>query len=170
MLKFFRRRSKTAGKPATPQEPGIGVRVDSAPAAEVARLQRFAADFAVGGPFIEPDSDEHDLWKAGKLVPWYISYLLDCGQHFGPEVDIACHAEEPAVDLWETGSLYPSWEQTVALARLLDVRVRDLTHPDARPQHHTRRPRRRVRNMAILSFEPDAVHAAAATESPIAPQ
>lgn len=170
MLKFFRRRSTTAGKEATAQQSHSGVRVESASAEERARLQQFARDFAVSGPFVEPDSDEHDRWEAGKLVPWYISRLLDHGQHFGPSVDIACHAEEPAVDLWEAGRLYPRWDQTVALARLLDVRVRDLTHPDARPHHHTSRPHRRIPKMAILSFEPDAVHAATATQSPIQPQ
>lgn len=58
---------------------------------------------------------------------------MSLGGHFGPEVDAACLAEEPAVDRWEVGVEYPSWEQTVALARFLDVRVRDLAHPDAEP-------------------------------------
>lgn len=58
---------------------------------------------------------------------------MSLGGHFGPKVDAACLAEEPAVDRWEAGVEYPSWEQTVALARFLDVRVRDLAHPDAEP-------------------------------------
>ncbi|KAF0964935.1 MULTISPECIES: hypothetical protein [Rhodococcus] len=160
MFKFFRRRSATASDQTPPQQPGVGQSAESASPADLARVRLFASDFAVSGPFVEPDSDEHDLWQAGKLVPWYISHLLDSGRHSGPTVDIACHAEEPAVDLWEAGQLYPTWDQTVALARLLDVRVRDLTHPDARPHHHTNRPQRRLRDMAILSFEPSAVHAA----------
>ncbi|WP_230990343.1 hypothetical protein [Rhodococcus oxybenzonivorans] len=128
-----------------------------------ARLKQFACDFVVSGSYVEPDGDEHELWRAGKLVPWYISHLLDNGRHFGSGVDIACHAEEPAVDLWEAGRLCPSWDQTVALARLLDVRVRDLTHPDARPHHHEDRPRYRVRDNAILSFEPSVLQAAASS-------
>ncbi|BAH55650.1 MULTISPECIES: hypothetical protein [Rhodococcus] len=155
MFKFFRRRSATAR-----DQPGVEQSVESASPADLARLRLFASEFAVSGPFVDPDSDEHDLWQAGKLVPWYISHLLDNGRHSGPTVDIACHAEEPTVDLWEAGQAYPTWDQTIALAQLLDVRVRDLTHPDARPRHHPNRPQRRRRDLAILSFEPSAVHAA----------
>ena len=61
------------------------------------------------------------------------------------------------------GRVYPRWDQTVALARLLDVPVRILTHPDARPHHHANRPRRR--DLAILSFEPSAVRAATASST-----
>ena len=85
---------------------------------------------------------------------------MSLGGHFGPEVDAACLAEEPAVDRWEAGIEYPSWEQTVALARFLDVRVRDLAHPDAEPRHHEVRPRLKMSGLAILSFEPSAVAAA----------
>ncbi|MDV6246297.1 hypothetical protein [Rhodococcus opacus] len=166
MFTFLRRRSATASDQTATQQPGVGRSVESASPEELTRLRRFASDFAVSGPFVEPGSDEHDLWRAGKLVPWYISHLLDGGQHSGPAVDIACHAEEPAVDRWEAGQLYPTWDQTVALARLLDVPVRDLTHPDARPHHHPNRPGRRRRDLAILSFEPSAVHGATAAQPP----
>ncbi|MEE2061837.1 hypothetical protein [Rhodococcus artemisiae] len=127
--------------------------------ADLERAQQFAAEFEVTGSFTDPDSEEHALWKAGKLVPYYLTRLLDAGGHVGPSVDAACLAEEPAVDHWELGAEYPSWEQTVALAQLLDVRVRDLTHPDARPRHHEVRPRRRLPGLVILSFEPAAVEA-----------
>ncbi len=33
-------------------------------------------------------------------------------------VDIACGAQEPAVDEWEAGTRYPSFEQLLALAAL----------------------------------------------------
>ncbi len=83
-----------------------------------------------------------------------------CGRTLRPDVDTACLAEELAVDRWEVGVEYPSWEQTVALARFLDVRVRDLAHPDAEPRHHEVRPRLKISGLAILSFEPSAVAAA----------
>lgn len=126
-------------------------------ATERERLEQFAAHFNARQPFTEPDSADLTLWESGALVPWFITHLLNEGRHVGPEVDIACHAEEPAVDLWEAGALYPSWGQTVALARLVDVRVRDLAHPDARPRHHDNRMLRKRSRVAILSFEPDAV-------------
>ncbi|WQB72132.1 hypothetical protein SCD75_00040 (plasmid) [Prescottella equi] len=157
MFKFLRRR------PATPG-PVMGQPVASASAAERDRLRAFSTDFDAQ-PFAEPDDDEHELWKAGKLVPWYITGLLDAGHHVGPSVDIACGAREPAVDRWEAGSLYPSWEQTVALARLLGVRVRTLTHPDAEPRHHETRPTHGIKGLAILSFEPAAVHAVTGPDS-----
>lgn len=145
-------------RPPTTAEP----QTEEQTSADRERVNTFAADFTAS-PFVEPDDDEHQLWKAGKLVPWYITHLLDSGNHAGPAVDIACKAREPAVDRWEVGSEYPSWEQTVALARLLGVRVRVLTHPDARPRHHENRPPRRIAGMAILSFEPAAVQAVTGT-------
>lgn len=39
-------------------------------------------------------------------------------QLYGPDGDRACHAEEPAVDEWEAGVRYPTWEQLQALAEL----------------------------------------------------
>ncbi|MCF8786209.1 hypothetical protein [Rhodococcus ruber] len=163
MFTFFRRRSAATDDQTAPQQPSGEQSVDSPEAR--AHLTLFAGDLTVSGPFVEPDSDEYDLWLAGKLVPWYISHHLDRGRHTGPAVDIACNAEEPAVDMWELGTVYPRWDQTVALARLLDVPVRNLTHPDARPHHHPDRPRRRRRDLAILSFEPSAVRAATASSN-----
>ncbi|MFJ6099315.1 hypothetical protein [Williamsia muralis] len=109
--------------------------------------------------FSEPDEVDKELWRRGKLVPTYISRLLDAAQLFEPAVDTACNAAEPEVDLWEIGRLYPRWDQTVALAKLLDVPVRALAHPDAHPEIMTGRPtgHRMIRCVAITSFEPDAV-------------
>ncbi|AWZ24755.1 hypothetical protein CEJ39_11705 [Rhodococcus pyridinivorans] len=87
---------------------------------------------------------------------------MSLGGHFGPEVDAACLAEEPAVDRWEAGIEYPSWEQTVALARFLDVRVRDLAHPTPSPAPRGPCPRLKISGLAILSFEPAAVSAVTA--------
>ena len=61
------------------------------------------------------------LWQAGALVPYNLTRYLNAGGHYGPEVDVACLAEEPAVDEWEAGTRYPTWEQLLALAELVGV-------------------------------------------------
>lgn len=53
-------------------------------------------------------------WATGKVIPDRITTALDAQ---------ACGVEEPAVDLWEAGTLYPTWEQLCALARLVDLPV-----------------------------------------------
>ncbi|MGV5047572.1 hypothetical protein NXT08_04835 [Rhodococcus pyridinivorans] len=159
MLEFFRRKRRRA-TPST--ESWMGRCIGTATPDELEHAQRLLTDCHDTAPFVEPDEDEYELWRAGKLVPFYLTELLNAGGHFGPDVDTACLAEEPAVDRWEVGVEYPSWEQTVALARFLDVRVRDLAHPDAEPRHHEVRPRLKVSGLAILSFEPAAVSAVTA--------
>ena len=57
-------------------------------------------------------------WAAGLVVPHMITLALDARDLYGPEVDVACRAKEPEVDLWEAGKLYPQWDQLVALAEL----------------------------------------------------
>lgn len=57
-------------------------------------------------------------WKAGRLRPYLITYALNRRGLYGPEVDAACGTEEPAVDEWEAGVRYPTWEQFKALAAL----------------------------------------------------
>ena len=143
----FRRRKITPAKPAADPE---GDRIE----AIIQKIPILKAE-----QFSEPDEVDKELWRSGKLVPTYISRLLDAAQLFGPAVDTACNAVEPEVDLWEVGRLYPRWDQTVALAKLLDVPVRALAHPDACPEVMTSRPtdHRMIRCLAITSFEPDAV-------------
>lgn len=63
----------------------------------------------------------YQLWQAGALVPHTITQLLNANGLYGPEVDVACLAEEPAVDEWEAGTRYPTWEQVLALAELVEV-------------------------------------------------
>lgn len=64
----------------------------------------------------------HDLayeqWATGALAPYRITRALDAAELYGPDVDIACGAQEPAVDEWEAGTRYPSFEQLLALAAL----------------------------------------------------
>lgn len=63
-------------------------------------------------------NEAYPRWRAGGVVPAAITFALDALGLYGPEVDRACGAEEPAVDLWEAGKLYPTWEQLCALADL----------------------------------------------------
>lgn len=58
----------------------------------------------------------HADWRAGRVIPHRITMALDLHGHHGPQVDAACGVEEPAVDMWEAGTLYPTWEQLQALA------------------------------------------------------
>jgi len=58
------------------------------------------------------------LWRAGGFVPAMATLALDAAGLYGPDVDRACGVEEPTVDLWEAGRVYPTWEQVLALARL----------------------------------------------------
>jgi len=62
-------------------------------------------------------------WRSGYVIPARITMMLDLRGLYGPEVDVACGVEEPTVDQWEAGEVYPSWEQLQALARLCDVGV-----------------------------------------------
>lgn len=57
-------------------------------------------------------------WAAGMVVPHYITVALNAKGLYGPEVDEACLASEPDVDMWEAGKLYPTFEQLCALAEL----------------------------------------------------
>lgn len=65
------------------------------------------------------EARDYKLWAAGLLKPWRITLKLDSLNLYGPEVDIACGTQEPDVDLWEAGKLYPTWEQTKLLAKLV---------------------------------------------------
>lgn len=64
--------------------------------------------------------DRHD-WAAGKVVPARITQALDMHALEGPGVDDACGVEEPAVDQWEAGTLYPNFEQLKKLSALCGV-------------------------------------------------
>ncbi|GAT01321.1 DUF4031 domain-containing protein [Mycolicibacterium fortuitum] len=73
------------------------------------------------------DVTTFEAWREGRVSPRAITAALDIRQLYGPEVDRACGVEEPAVDQWEAGQLYPSWEQLQALARLTGFPVRFFT-------------------------------------------
>lgn len=68
-------------------------------------------------------------WLAGRVVPHRITQALDIRNLDGPEVDRACGVEEPAVDEWEQGIRYPTWEQLLKLAKLTDFDPWFFTQP-----------------------------------------
>lgn len=76
---------------------------------------------------VEWQSDPFAAWRDGLVSPRAITAALDMRALYGPEVDEACGVQEPAVDQWEAGQLYPSWEQLDALARLTGFPVRFFT-------------------------------------------
>lgn len=83
------------------------------------RLKRQASQYRAA----EAHRYAYESWVAGNLAPYSITLALDAHGLDGPEVDLACGVEEPAVDRWEEGELYPTWEQLVALAELTGCSV-----------------------------------------------
>ncbi|PRY35282.1 hypothetical protein [Umezawaea tangerina] len=64
------------------------------------------------------DERAREKWAMGLVIPAHITIALDALGLHGSEVDAACGVREPAVDDWEAGRLYPTWEQILALAAL----------------------------------------------------
>lgn len=109
------------------------------------------------------DGVAYKLWRAGELRPYRITRALDARRLDGPEVDEACGAHEPDVDLWEAGKLYPTWEQVVLLAkltgvtpRLLCTRGQDLSVSDTSLRFHGYRD---DGEPPITTYPPDVVAA-----------
>ena len=94
-----------------------GVRLTPVEAADRAR-KRSAVDALGDQKHTEMLRAARRKWEAGLVIPDHITVALDMGNHYGPEVDAACLAAEPDVDLWEAGRLYLRWEQVRALSRL----------------------------------------------------
>lgn len=85
-----------------------------------------------GGPVSTPEARTEEarlVWEFGELRPFMLSLWLDYRQVEGPEVDRHCGVEEPTVDRWENGTVYPTWEQLVALAEFCQVPVWRFTEP-----------------------------------------
>ncbi len=105
----------------------------------------------------------YKLWSAGMLKPYRITIVLDTMGLDGPEVDIACGAQEPDVDLWEAGKLYPTWEQVLLLCKLTGVTPRFLLVNDA-PLDLMRTTARFHMDCEqepwVMEFEPQAIAAA----------
>jgi hypothetical protein len=58
------------------------------------------------------------LLATGRIVPARITIALDLNELEGPEVDTACGAAEPDVDMWEMGLAVPTPQQVAKLAEL----------------------------------------------------
>ncbi|MFT7021337.1 MAG: transcriptional regulator with XRE-family HTH domain [Rhodococcus sp. (in: high G+C Gram-positive bacteria)] len=108
---------------------------------DAARLRRRAArSFAANRKQAAVERAEL-RWAAGEMLPFRITQALDGAGLFGPEVDTACGAAEPAVDEWEAGVRYPTFEQLLLLADItghdpewffdrgseVDIDIRDTT-------------------------------------------
>jgi len=113
------------------------------------------------------DAVAHARWAAGMVVPHNITTALDLLDLFGPEVDRACNANEPEVDRWEAGKLYPRWDQLLALAALTErpaAWFTELGHPigllDTSMRFHLshhERARLTARDVRVITRYPDDV-------------
>jgi hypothetical protein len=86
------------------------------PARELAAQQSLGARAKYDQARTRQESER--LLREGTPVPARITMALDLGGHDGPEVDTACGAAEPAVDLWECGVEQPNAEQVKLLSAL----------------------------------------------------
>lgn len=77
------------------------------------------------------DDAVYAAWRRGEVNPAALTMALDYRGLYGPQVDRACGVEEPAVDQWEAGALYPRWEQLQALAVLTRFPVQIFVQPVA---------------------------------------
>lgn len=83
------------------------------------RARKLRADAARSAAYrAESLADGRRAWERGALRPWMITMALNVRGLEGPEVDVACLAQEPDVDDWEAGWRYPSWPQFLALCEL----------------------------------------------------
>lgn len=100
-----------ASNPVTKPEP-----VASTRRSKPRTMREVAADQADAKALARLEAD----YRAGRALayPSRITFALDSHDLYGPEVDIACLAVEPAVDQWEAGEAAPTWEQLVALSEL----------------------------------------------------
>jgi hypothetical protein len=64
------------------------------------------------------DAELEDGWRRGKVRPYLITRALDLANLHGPDVDAMVGAEEPDVDNWEAGTLYPSLQQLRLLSEV----------------------------------------------------
>jgi hypothetical protein len=113
---------------------------------------------------------ERQAWEDGRLRPFVISQALDMCGLYGPQVDEACGTMEPAVDMWEAGQLYPTWDELRALAELTlypiaffttvaheAIAVGDTT------LRFTLQPGEEVPPQPVLCFDPFAIKSATGT-------
>lgn len=119
---FFKR--KKASSPKVPRPGMEGRRPLSAPALSARTVGVDSPALAAQYPALFAQ------WRSGDVSPAAITLAFDpkaqggrgrmfsSTQFVGPWVDEACGAQQPAVDRWEQGLLYPTWEQLCRLAAL----------------------------------------------------
>lgn len=104
-------------------------------------------------------------WEQGHVVPAYLTCAFDSRGLSGPEVDLACGAEEPDVDRWEAGTKYPTWAQVLRAADLCRVSPAALMRPSSDPAERARLPKplhvpfSRCGQDPIMAFTAEAVAA-----------
>lgn len=137
--------------------------------AEAVRRQRAAIEAAQAED--EAKTAVREAWRTGHLQPFIITQVLDMRGLYGPGVDEACGVREPAVDQWEAGILYPSYEQVLALAMLTATTPAFLVTPhepigfeDTSMRFHLRKRDKRPPPL-VRCFLPEAIHAATGTTS-----
>lgn len=91
---------------------------------QIARRQRAGKLRRVAA---QDEAASYRHWLQGRIVPDRITAALDCQGLEGPDVDVACLAQEPDVDMWEEGTRYPTWEQLLALCELTGMTPRFFT-------------------------------------------
>lgn len=113
---------------------------------------------------------EHQAWREGRIRPFVITRALDARELYGPLVDELCGTTEPAVDMWEAGQLYPTWDELQALADLTDYPVALFTtvpheaigFEDTSLRFHLKRGQKPPPPL-VRCFEPIAIEAATGT-------
>lgn len=113
-----RRRQRKTPQPLSPGEAALHRRVRQAqPGARALAAKQTAAQRAAYMGAAIAQANER-LIATGRVVPARITLALDmCGLE-GPEVDVACGAAEPDVDMWEAGLAVPTRGQVAKLAAL----------------------------------------------------
>jgi len=113
---------------------------------------------------------EQQAWKEGRLRPFVISQALDMCGLYGPQVDEACGTVEPAVDMWEAGQLYPTWDELKALAELtlypiafFTTAAHEAIAVEDTSLRFALRPGEAPPPRPVLCFEPAAIEAATGT-------
>jgi transcriptional regulator with XRE-family HTH domain len=109
-------------------------------------------------------------WQEGRVQPFVITQGLNVRQLDGPLVDELCGTSEPAVDMWEAGQLYPTWDELKALADATDFPVAYFTTAERTPiafedttlRFHLKRGQKPA-GAPVLCFEPVAIEAATGT-------
>jgi hypothetical protein len=124
----FRRRGP---KPLPPGEAALSRHSQRAQPGARALAAEQAATSRAGYMAAVTGQKNERLIATGKVVPARITIALDIRGLEGREVDVACGAAEPDVDMWELGLAAPTAEQVRLLAELTGFTVAFFYQPIA---------------------------------------